>query len=175
MLASDKNTGKEWESAASIRQLELELAVVLEEAREDLYAADVVGIFEGIRAGLAGLPDWEQLRLAGTTLLQLAEVCQLRADRLCRDWQEGHNQAGPVLSDEVLEGLVQKTTHIDISALIADPLPRGRRRSQKRQPTDSIAGEVDKTTLLQVLDTMADEAAEKEWALQVAHDENVSA
>lgn len=174
MPALDKTNGEESGSATSIRQLELELAIVLEEAREDLYAADVVGIFEGMRAGLSELPDWEQLRLAGTALLQLAEVCELRADRLCRDWEEGHNQTGPVLNDEVLEGLVQKTTHIDISALIADPLPRGRKQPGKRQPTDSIIGEVDKTTLLQVLDAIADEAIEKERALQVAHDENVS-
>lgn len=173
-MPSNKSNDDKQASTASVQQLELELAIVLEEAREDLYTADLVGIFEGFVTGLTQLSDQEQLRLAGTALLQLAEVCKLRADCLCRDWEEGHNQAGPVITDGVLEGLVQKTTHIDISALIADPLPRGQKRSQKRQPHDSIVGEVDKVALLQVVDAIADEAIEKERALQVAHDENVS-
>jgi hypothetical protein len=52
MPASNKNTGEEAGSAASIQQLELELAIGLEKAREDLYTADVVGIFEGLQVGL---------------------------------------------------------------------------------------------------------------------------
>jgi hypothetical protein len=43
------------------------------------------------------------------------------------------------------------------------------------QPEDSIAGVVDKAVLLQVLDEITDAATEKQKALEVAHDEDISA
>jgi hypothetical protein len=155
-------------------QLQLELATLIEAAAADLESADVVEIAKDMEVKLKHLSDREQLRIAGTVLLQLAEVCELRAARLCGDWEASQNQTGLLITDELLNGLVQKTTQIDISELIADPLSKRQKRLEKPQPQDSIAGEVDKSALLQVLDAIAEETLQKEEALKVAHDEDVS-
>ena len=158
----------------AIDQLQLELVTLIEAAAADLESADVVEIAKDMEAKLECLSDREQLQIAGTVLLQLAEVCELRAARLCGDWEAGQNQTGLLITDELLNGLVQKTTQIDISGLIANPLPKCQKRPKKPQPQDSIAAEVDKSALLQVLDAIAEETLQKEEALKVAHDEDVS-
>ena len=160
-----------WQAAD---QLQLELVTLIESAAADLESADVVEIAKALEAKLKCLSDREQLQIAGTILLQLAEVCERRAARLCGDWEARQNQIGLLITDELLNGLVQKTTQIDISGLIADPAPRRKKRLEKSQPQDSIAGEVDKSALLQVLDAIAEETLQKEEALKVAHDEDVS-
>jgi hypothetical protein len=164
----------QWGDRQAADQLEFELTLLIEAARSDLDAADIVEIVKSMVGRLEYLSDREQLRIAGTTLLRLAEVCELRAAQLCDDWEAGQNQIGLMITDELLNGLVQKTTQIDISELLADPLPRRKKKLEKLQPQDSIAGEVNKSALLQVLDAIAEEATQKEEALKVAHDEDVS-
>jgi hypothetical protein len=165
------NQLRDWQG---VDQLEFELTLLIEAAKADLEAADVVEIAKDMVVRLERLSDREQLRIAGTALLQLAEVCELRAARLCGDWEAEQNQVGLMITDELLDGLVQKTTQIDISGLLADPLPRRKKKAEKLHPQDSIAGEVDKSALLQVLDAINEEATQKEEALKVAHDEDVS-
>ena len=136
--------------------------------------ADVIGMFEGISGALTQLSDQDQLRIAGTIILQLSEVCEHRANHLWQEWEEQHQETGLTVDDDVLNGLIRKTTHIDLSDLIAKSKYQRRAKPDETQATNSIVGAVEKAVLLDVIDQISDETSAKQKALEVAHDENIS-
>ncbi len=120
---------------------------------------------------LQHLPDLDQLRVGGTVMTLLAEIHAAKADRFLADWEERHNDEGPVMEEDLLAGLVQRTMYLDLSDLIN---PRVK-TSKRKAPTDSVAKPVEKKQVLKMLEQMEDEESSKQQALSVAHDENVSA
>ena len=162
------------EALDDARQLELDFTAAIVEAMDDPETADVIGMFEGIAGALTQLSDQEQLRMAGTIILQLSDVCEHRANHLWQEWEEQHQETGLTLNDDVLAGLMRRTTQIDLSDLITKPQRQRREKPHKPQANDSTVGVVDKATLLEVLDQIGDETTAKQRALDVAHDENVS-
>ncbi|HEY9643767.1 MAG TPA: hypothetical protein V6C57_24975, partial [Coleofasciculaceae cyanobacterium] len=136
--------------------------------------ANLDELWQLIEPALERLPSFEQLQLAGKAIAQLAKIYQLRADRLLADWEESHNDAGPLISDDLLAGLIQKTMYLDISDLIRKPKARQRRKGvPEEQPAPSIAEVVEKEQLLALIDVQEAEQA-KQAALAVAHAEDVS-
>ena len=68
----------------SVRQLELNLEVAFEEAAEMPETADVLSLWAQFEGDLAGLEQRDHLRVAGDILVQLAGLCEAKADlRLC--------------------------------------------------------------------------------------------
>jgi len=120
---------------------------------------------------LKHLPDMEQLRLGGTIMTLLAEIHAAKADRFLADWEERHNEEGPVMEEDLLAGLVQRTMYLDLSDLINPKVQTSKRKAS----TDSVAKPVEKKQVLKMLEQMEDEETSKQQALSVAHDENVSA
>jgi hypothetical protein len=120
---------------------------------------------------LQHLPDSDQLRLGGTVMTLLAEIHAAKADRFLVDWEERHNDEGPVMEEDLLAGLVQRTMYLDLSDLINPKV----KTSKRKAPTDSVAKPVEKKQVLKMLEQMEDEETSKQQALSVAHDENVSA
>ena len=120
---------------------------------------------------LQHLPDLDQLRIGGTVMTLLAEIHAAKADRFLMDWEERHNDEGPVMEEDLLAGLVQRTMYLDLSDLINPKV----KTSKRKTPTDSIAKPVEKQQVLKMLEQMEDEETSKQKALSVAHDENVSA
>jgi hypothetical protein len=157
-----------------VTRLELNLKAAVGAAMANLIAADLRALWATLEPMLNSLPDAEQLRIGGLAIAELAEICQLKAERLLADWEEQHNETGPAMAEDLLTGLVQRTMYLEISDLIRQPQPRQRFKSQR-----SIVGLVEKADLLALLATQGvhepDSHASHAAALAVAHQENPSA
>ena len=155
----------------SARQLELNLEFALEEAAEVPETVDVLGLWTQFEGELAGLEQRDRLRVAGDILVQLAGLCQTKADVLWEDWEDAHNANGPVMGGDWLQSVTRQTQELDFSHLV--------KRSYQAHPNadksdeDSVAGNVDKLSVLEMLDEL-DDTDLKSQALAVSHAENVS-
>lgn len=157
---------------SSVRQLELNLEFALEEAADIPESVDVLGIWRQFEAELSGLSQQDHLRVAGDLLMELAGLCETKADLLWEDWQDANNAAGPVMEGDWLHGVMRQTQEIDFSDLVQ----RSYRMSEHEFGTevdDSIAGAVDKGSALALVEAL-DEADLKTQALAVSHAENIS-
>lgn len=132
--------------------------------------ANIVALWQLVETILPDLPDTEQLQIAGTVLAQLAELHASKAERLLDDWQDQHNDQGPVLEEDLLAGLIQRTMHLDLAELV-----KSRQRTRHHSPNRSVAGVVDKQNVLEMVAAIEETETEKQQALNVAHDENVTA
>lgn len=159
----------------SVRQLELNLEVAMEEASEMPEQADVLSLWAQFEGDLAGLGQRDRLRVAGDILLQLSELCEAKADVLWEDWQDAHNAEGPVMEDGWLQGLTRQTQELDFSELVNRSYRTSSDRpNEDKTDDDSVAGDVEKLSVLDMIDALAD-ADLKGQALAVSHAENVSA
>ena len=157
----------------SVRQLELNLEVAFEEASEIPETADVLSLWAQFEGELAGLEQRDHLRVAGDILVQLAGLCEAKADLLWEDWQDAHNAEGPVMDGDWLQGLTRQTQELDFSDLVNRSYQTGDRPSEDKADEDSVAGDVAKLSVLDMIDALED-ADLKSQALAVSHAENVS-
>ncbi|MCU0566648.1 MAG: hypothetical protein MUF49_08635 [Oculatellaceae cyanobacterium Prado106] len=155
-------------------QFTLALKAAIAEATADPESVNLMALWEALEPWLVQYPPFEQLFLAGELFVRLAEICQLRAARLLRDWEEGYNDEGPLMEDDLLAGLVQQTRFLDVGDLIQPKVKPPRKKPVKAAPDDSVAGVVDRKKMIEVLEEIQDQESAKEQALSVAHDENVS-
>ncbi|MFK8182230.1 MAG: hypothetical protein AB8B99_02565 [Phormidesmis sp.] len=159
---------------SSVRQLELNLEVALEEAAEVPENADVLSLWSQFEGELAGLENRDHLRVAGDILVQLAGLCETKADLLWEDWQDAHNADGPVMDGDWLQGVTRQTQELDFSELVNRSYQSSRENSNEdKLDEDSVAGDVQKLSVLDMIDALED-ADLKRQALAVSHSENVS-
>jgi hypothetical protein len=156
-----------------LTRLEFTLKTAISDAMADLIAADLRALWQSLEPLLQQLPEREQLRLGGTAIAELAEICQRRAEQMLVQWEEYHNETGPAMAEDLLAGLVQRTMYLEISDLVRQPVPRQRRTRQ------SLVGVVEKAELLAFVDRVeqaeqAEAAIAAQSALAVAHEEDVS-
>ena len=157
----------------SVRQLELNLEAALEEAAEVPENVNVLNLWKQFEGDLAGLEQRDHLRVAGDILVQLAGLCETKADLLWEDWQDAHNADGPVMDGDWLQGVTRQTQELDFSDLVnrsynSRDLPSGEKADE-----DSVAGEALKLSVLDMIDAL-ENADLKSQALAVSHAENVS-
>ena len=158
----------------SLRQLELDLEVALEAAAEIPEAADVLSLWAQFAEEIEGLGQRDRLRVAGDILVQLAGLCETKADLLWEDWQDAHNAEGPVMGDDWLQGLTRQTQELDFSDLVQRSYRAGSDLTDEaKADEDSVAGDVEKLSVLDMIDALED-ADLKSQALAVSHAENVS-
>ena len=158
----------------SVRQLELNLEVAIEEASEIPEQADVLSLWSQFEGELAGLDNRDHLRVAGDILVQLAGLCEAKADLLWEDWQDAHNAEGPVMDGDWLQGLTRQTQELDFSELVNRSYQTSREHpNEDKLDEDSVAGDVQKLSVLDMIDALED-ADLKRQALAVSHAENVS-
>ncbi|PZO22614.1 MAG: hypothetical protein DCF25_02300 [Leptolyngbya foveolarum] len=159
----------------SVRQLELNLGVALEEAAEVPERADVLSLWARFEGEIDGLGRRDQLRIAGDFLGQLAGIFEAKADVLWEDWQDAHNAEEPVMGDDWLQGLTRQTQELDFSDLVSRSYKTGGDRTgeEDKSDDDSVAGDVGKLSVLDMIDALEDTDL-KSQALAVSHAENVS-
>ena len=158
----------------SVRQLELNLEFAFEEAAEVPETADVLSLWAQFEGELAGLEQRDRLRVAGDVLVQLAGLCEAKADVLWEDWQDAHNADGPVMDGDWLQGLTRQTQELDFSDLVNRSHHASREYpNEDKEDDDSVAGDVEKLSVLDMIDAL-DDADLKSQALAVSHAENVS-
>ena len=158
----------------SVRQLELNLEFALEEAAEVPETADVLSLWAQFEGELAGLAQRDRLRVAGDVLVQLAGLCEAKADVLWEDWQDAHNADGPVMDGDWLQGLTRQTQELDFSDLVNRSYHASSEHlNEDKEDEDSVVGDVEKRSVLDMIDAL-DDADLKSQALAVSHAENVS-
>ena len=158
----------------SIRQLELNLEAAFEEAAEVPEKADVLSLWAQFEGDLAGLEQRDRLRVAGDILVQLAGLCEAKADVLWEDWQDAYNAEGPVMDGDWLQGLTRQTQELDFSDLVQRSYQTSDHPNEDKADQDSVAGDVAKLSVLDMIDALED-ADLKSQALAVSHAENISA
>ncbi|PSO75915.1 MAG: hypothetical protein BRC37_04395 [Cyanobacteria bacterium QH_3_48_40] len=93
------------------------------------------------------------------------------------NWEETYSDDGPALEDDDQGELLQQSMSLELDELIQEPEPIVRQQ-QAPSPTteESVAGEVEKATLLEAFDSeveLAESQAQAETA--VTHSEDVTA
>ena len=158
----------------SVRQLELNLEFAFEEAAEVPETADVLSLWAQFEGELSGLGQRDRLRVAGDVLVQLAGLCEAKADVLWDDWQDAHNADGPVMDGDWLQGLTRQTQELDFSDLVNRSYHASSESpNEDKEDDNSVVGDVEKLSILDMLDAL-DDADLKSQALAVSHAENVS-
>ncbi len=127
-------------------------------------------LWQLVEPHLKHLSDAEQLRFVSFVIVQLAELYTMKADRLLADWQDHHSDEGPVTEVDWLQGLVQRTMHLDLTDLVRTK----EKRPARNNPNQSVVGTVEKKKVLEMVEAIETEEETKRSALSVAHDENVS-
>lgn len=155
---------------------ELPLQHSLIQAIEQAIAEPLIANFKGLLAecehALLGLPDSDQLRVAGQILPQLIELYVLRAQHLLDAWEAKHSPTfdEPILTTEMLQAVLRQTMNLDLDEVMV-----GADSSRNSpQPTPSVVSPIAQTNLLEFLDPLHQDQAH-ERALQVAHAEDISA
>lgn len=116
----------------------------------------------------------DRLRVAGDILVQLAGLCEAKADVLWEDWQDANNAEGPVMGEGWLQGLTRQTQELDFSDLVSRSYhPSSDLPNADKADEDSVAGDVEKLSVLDMIDALKDDDL-KSQALAVSHAENVS-
>lgn len=104
--------------------------------------------------------------------MELAGLCEAKADLLWEDWQDAHNTEGPVMGDGWLSGLTRQTQELDFSGLVQRSY-RTEDRADTADIDESVVGAIEKASALALVDVL-DEQMLKTQALSVSHAENVS-
>ena len=157
----------------SVRQLELNLSDTFEDAADVPEEANILELWQQFEGVMVELPWREQLRLGGEVLAQLATICEAKSEVLWDDWQDAHNSNGPVLDGDWLKGITQQTQELDFTDLVQRSDHAKTDGPEASAEDDSVVEEVEKASLLNLVDALAEEEA-KERALAVSHAENVS-
>ena len=141
----------------------------IEAAKEVPKQAKVSVLVKQVEELLSQLSFEQQLRIAGTAITEIAEIYQSKSETLLEDWQQKYNPTEPDFNEELLAGLVRQSMSLDLSELLE---PSRRQRVTPTNPEiESVAGEVDKQKLLEVLDQ--EQIKQQIW--QTSYEENVTA
>jgi chromatin segregation and condensation protein Rec8/ScpA/Scc1 (kleisin family) len=139
----------------------------------------VAQILDAVEVAAARLPETKRLQFAGEALLQVAQLCETRAELLMSEWEEA--SCDPAVEQGFFDDLVRQTMAVDLSDLM-EPTParkpRTRRAKSNGAEEGSVAATVDKAAVLAMVEQLEAEAAleeeRKQQVLAVAYDENVS-
>lgn len=141
---------------------------VFEQAIAHPESANLAQLWSEVEQQLGRLEREERLRMAGEAIAQLAEICYARAEWMLGDWDSRWSDRPieePVLTEDMLSGFLRQSMSLNLEELLEEFI-QTRTRSA---PADSVVAAVEKQAVLDWLDQ-----EEKERALSVAHDENVS-
>ena len=145
---------------------------LVEEARANPGTADIGQLCQMLLSGSRNTTLEEQLIVAGIGISKIVEVFSLRAEILLWDWEHGE-MTDPVLGAEELVGVLRQSMTLNLDDLLEPPpdLTRGPRLPHWENG-ETLAGEIDKATLLDWVDKTV---APTPSGLVVAHDEDIPA
>jgi len=165
-----------------IQQLELPLWSQLQSARLAPQVVDLIAVLDQTEIAIAQLPEREQMPAAAEAMLQLAQLCSLRAEVLITEWEDAYRD--PVVSGGFFADIVRQTMAVDLSDLMEPAPPRKRRSKSTLKGETSLAAVVDKSAVLAMVEQLEAESQaselplsdeqKKHQALVAAHDEDIS-
>jgi hypothetical protein len=175
---------------AIVRQLELDLWAMLQEAPESV---EFPVIWQALDGALDGMGVVAQLQTAGRAIAQVAEIFQVQAGLVFEELEATAAKDGPKMGADAFDRYVRQSMAIDLEQYVEEPegLPRqGRwsttdwRSSVEAADFYSEGESAEKTVLLEVLheemvrwsstDRRSSDAVMQEEALSVAHGEDIS-
>ena len=164
-----------------IEQLELDLWRSLSTSAQFPQTADFPKLYAALEREIVEQPVRQQLQTAAEVFAQLSRIYAARVEELLSSWERRYNPIEPTVDLNDCVELFVQSLHLDVAELF-EPLdlvnyPENRRSRTTPTQDRSLAGEVDKDVLLEVLsreNELDDEAAKAE-ALAVAHSEDISA
>ncbi|MBE9032743.1 hypothetical protein IQ266_23685 [filamentous cyanobacterium LEGE 11480] len=162
-----------------VKQLELNLWEVLQEANAAPEVAEFAPIWDALDAVLPGLKLVEQLQTAAVTIGQVTDIFEVQAGIIFEEITATASLDGPVMPGDAFDRYVRQYMDIDFDQYLDEPeaFPRAA-RSVKPIEDDfySTAESVEKDALLEVLheEIVLSEAEAHAEALSVAHGEDVS-
>jgi hypothetical protein len=150
-----------------------EFNALVQEAIAQPERADLSMLWQQLDQMLEKLPQEVWLSVAGEAIAQFAGICAARAEFLLDDWQSRYSPRGidltePVLTDDLLAGILRHTMSLNLEPLMEDIEPQHRNRAPSAD--ESIVGDVGKDELFEMLDQME----LKQMALQTAYEESIS-
>lgn len=164
-------------------QLEIPLWSHLQSCRLAPESIDLVAVIDQAERDISGLPQEVQMQAAGEAILQLAQLYSLRSEVLLDDWENAYRD--PQVANDFFADIVRQSMAVDLSDLMEPALPRKRRARAVPKARDSVAGVVNKSAVLAMVEQLEANAStsdsslsdeeRKRQALSVAHDEDVFA
>ena len=168
--------------------LKAELQQALSTALQFPAAAELPLLYAALDRLLAEQPLARQLQIAGTILLQIAEIYTDRFHLSISDWERQHQPHEPVVSLESCVDLFVQSLSLNLSELFEVTSPA--EYPAHRKAAGAAVSEIDKDTLLRLADQVADQVADRagtagwetadlnsfDLAAQIqhlAHDENI--
>jgi hypothetical protein len=160
---------------AIVRQLELDLWVMLQEAPESVAFP---AIWQALDGALDGMGVVAQLQTAGRAIAQVAEIFQVQAGLVFEELEATAAKDGPKMGADAFDRYVRQSMAIDLEQYVEEPegLPR-QGRAVEAADFYSVEESAEKTVLLKVLheEMVQSDAVMQEEALSVAHGEDISA
>ena len=99
------------------------------------------------------ITDSVRLQAAGELLLQMSDLCAVKAEALMTGWEETHRD--PIVERSFFADVVRQTMAVDLSDLM-EPAPSSQPRTKRIKPiaiqAGSIVAPVDKTAVLALVD-----------------------
>ncbi|MBD2258331.1 hypothetical protein [Pseudanabaena sp. FACHB-2040] len=164
-------------------QLELPLWQVLETAAQAPAEADMIALLDLLEETLSALDALGRLQVVSEGIAQIVQVFEMRSQIAFEDLEATASDEGPPMPANAFDQYVRQTMELDFEPFIAAPEDLPKASSHGRDDgalTTSVAGELDRAALLQVLETqMSQEPALTEAdifnrTLSLAHEEDVS-
>lgn len=164
-------------------QLELPLWSHLQSCRLAPESVDLVAVIDRAEVEISGLPQEVQMQAAGEAILQLAQLYSLRSHLLIDSWENAYRD--PHIRSDFFADIVRQTMAVDLSDLMEPALPRKRRAKSTIKARDSVAGVVEKSAVLAMVEQLEANNSSHDFSLSdeerlyqslsVAHDEDISA
>lgn len=161
-----------------MRQLQLPLWKVLEEAAQSPETAELDQLWQEVEASIVDLECAGQLQVAGEAISQITAVFAARSQRAFEEILATASQDGPIMSETAFDQYVRQTMQIEFDEYI-EPLDTLPRKPIEVSETDSrsIVVEVEPMQLIEALHDViqvVDPEVAYEQALALAHAEDVS-
>ena len=150
----------------------LELWDELRSAHQMPEQVDVMALLDAMDAVIAQTPEADRLQVAGEALLQVAELCAVRAELLTTEWEEADRD--PIVDRGFFADVVRQTMAVNLSDLMEPARLRQRRTKSTAKLEGSIAAPVEKAAVLAMVEQLETEAAQQQQVLDVAHSEDVT-
>ncbi|MBD2090643.1 hypothetical protein H6F67_12340 [Microcoleus sp. FACHB-1515] len=150
---------------------QLELWDELRSAQMMPEQVDVVALLDAMDAAIDQMPEADRLQVAGEALLQVAELCAVRAEVLMTEWEEVYRD--PIVDRGFFSDMVRQTMSVDLTELMEPASPRQQRTKSIAKLEGSIAAPVEKTAVLTMIEQLETETAQQQ-VLDVTHSEDVT-
>jgi hypothetical protein len=162
-----------------IKQLEIDLWTVLQQASALPEEAEFPVIWQALEQVLPGLAIVEQLKTASATIAQVTDIFQVQAGLIFEELEATAAQDGPRMAADAFDRYVRQYMAIDFEDYIEEPdaLPRMARTEREAvENFHSVAQPIAQVELLEVLhdEITLSEAEAHAAALAVAHGEDIS-